>query len=291
MNTAVALYTVIAAVAILFPGNQANWEKKDAAGAQTIVTQAVPVSEKAAYLLTFKAACAADSFYALENNPRAQDIRLENRNLYPSWTVICQDASGNRVGAYISSPHQTVITGKETEYRTLFYAPTKAAKVVVEFRCPKSQTVKVTEVKLNQLPASDQLVLNPDFTASPHGVPGWRELLPGSGLRNDDGKTVFDSAYGSATAPLPVDPNSCYRLNITGRHYGGYKSLRVTFFDGANKRLKQIGLKPDTEKGYQLYFVPPVSSETLVISVYNTFISKLTLTKVGPKEVIEQHTP
>lgn len=240
-----------------------------------------PVEGGKAYLLTFEAK--ATGVPLIENNPRAHVARYENSALFWRWRLAFNNVTNQSCGQLAYS-HMTVFSSEWRAYKDVFYAPQESAFVSLRFSPPAVPVaLEIRNVTLEPYDRSGAVNLNGDFSLGEACHAGWGSPFAGADFRIIDGKNVFDTAYGTESARLPLDDKLAYRLTVKRTTYGGYTAANF-YLHGESKLLKMCGVPASGT----LDLVLPAGTTWGYLKIYNSFLESASLTILGPKEILQE---
>ncbi|YCM44624.1 hypothetical protein V2O64_01135 [Verrucomicrobiaceae bacterium 227] len=244
----------------------------------------VSVTAGKAYQLSFEAFFTGDS-ESIEDNPRFDLFTLpfQLSPLLPSRQIQFLDQSGKPVGRSLkwAMPFR-----EKQEYLDLFHVPPTAVSMKLVIGSGKQLSLSLRDLKLEQLPAdSEALNLNPSFALGVFNYSGWQNIAQGGKLTKGDGKTIFDTKYGSRGSKFPLAGPGTYTLSAKATGNGFNSTAHVDIFDAEGKTLMRASVR-DFEKPN--YFVVPAGATSASLLVYSCLLEEVRLKRVGDEEAIEK---
>lgn len=228
---------------------------------------------------------------ALEENPLFDELAKPQRwrmGIVPAYVIEFLDKGG----APISGKNLFgAMPGREwREYRRVFYPPDNAARMRLAVNSGKPAiTCWADDIKLEKTPEQGAININP--VSADHDLydySGWDSLALGSKrIMAEDGKVVFDSAYGSGGAPFPLHEPGTYRLYAKKRTTGYYSVVILRIYD-QNKELTQMSIGRDN--GADTYFILPPGTVRGGFLVYSSLLEEIRLNRVGDASKINEFT-
>lgn len=246
---------------------------------QTLTFNSASVEGGQAYLLTFEAK--ATGVPLLENNPRTHVARYESSSLFWRWRLGFNNAENQSCGQ-LGYSHMTVFSSEWRTYKDVFYAPEDAASVGLVFAPPVVPVaIEMRNVTLEPYDRNGVVNLNGDFALGEAYLGGWSSPLVAADFRVIDGKTVFDTAYGSESARFPLDDKLAYRLTVKRNTYGGYTGANF-YLLGGGKQLKMCKVP----RSGTLDLALPEGTTSGYLKIYNSYLESAELTVLGPKAML-----
>lgn len=234
-----------------------------------------------AYAVTFTA---RTSRIHLPNTPGfMKDGAVRNSQFFWHWRRVYRDAGGQARGTE-GGPNMQVNSLEKRSYTDIFVAPAAAAEVVYEFLPPQPEFPAVLETSDFAIAPYDMagsLIPNWDFAAGDTRS-SWDSAFLGTAMREFDGKRVYDSGYGSFSAPFALNGGKSYVLEGRRAIYGGYCAVQVIFTDSDGKTIKTASM-PQEKAGsdFSFTFIAPEGSVSGTLRIYNSFVEWIKLRDTG----------
>lgn len=242
------------------------------------LTRNFPVEGKKKYLLEMTAH--VDGVDVVEKNSRIPEIQvMSGASLLPGWSMEFRDSAGKLLGSR-SFNGMTFISEKRQTYTDVFHAPPGAVSMRLSFRMGKNspEHLVISSIRFQESPDEGALNCNPEFRA---GYSGWNYFLRGALLMHrEDGKAVFDTAYGSGGELFPLDGSGTYRLFGKGSAHGGYRVINFEQRDQNGKVIKVISLTA-TPQGNSVDFILEKDAVMGRLNSYNHLLEEVRVIRMG----------
>ncbi|MEA2012150.1 MAG: hypothetical protein U9O87_03570 [Verrucomicrobiota bacterium] len=246
----------------------------------------IPIKPKLKYKLTFKAKVIGDD--VIEKNPRIDTVQVVSKNILWRWAILFFDTDGKSIPRPIQATHLCLVSNQWKEYTSVFHSPPKAAYMQLIFNNYNlANGMELDNIEFGLCPDEGAINCNPDFRYGSHNYAGWKEILRGGLLLdNEKDKYLFDTAYGSVGEKFPLSSDGTYRLYARGTRNGRYSVVNIFFNDINGKYLKTITVR-GTPEGKYVDFVLPSKTTSAYFRVYNHLLTEVRLTKIGDKPMFE----
>lgn len=245
----------------------------------------VKVSPGELYKLSFEARITLDSFQLSQYARTIFEFR--NQQVLPSWARWALTSYWTYVPWGHAQLGQCIHSKEWKPYVDTFYAPTRASKLVVEFK-PAELPFEVRNVRLEQMPRPEILNPNHDFSGGPFDMNGYNnsdkaEVKEDS---NSAGSYYLDATNGWAVLDqIPVNTENSYILNFKVRATNGslLPDVNLTYVNedgedmfnvvgGKNDfsvrlRLTGVSLGDENWNEEDYTFVPPEDAKFIKIFV------------------------
>ena len=269
------------------PGEKVRIAPVDGVNALLVVgararVKPVPVKPKTKYTLSFDASFRGDA-ESIEENPRFSVFAQPGQRspVLPSRTIQCLDAAGKPLGRprTLSMPCRARHT-----YRDVFHTPRDAAALRLDVASGEGLTLVLRSLRLEETADEGALNVNPGFALGPLNYSGWHRISAGGRVIEVDGKTVFDTKYGSRGTAFPLPGPGTYALSAKATGNGYNSCVKVDIFDAEGKQLMSSVLR---RYGQPRYFVPPKEAASASFLVYSCLLEEVRLLRVGDAKAIE----
>ena len=100
-----------------------------------------------------------------------------------------------------------------------------------------------------------------------------------------DGKTIFDTKYGSRGTAFPLPGPGTYALSAKATGNGYNSCVKLDVFDREGKKIMTTVLRRYEQTNY---FVPPPEAASASLLVYSCLLEEVRLVRVGDENAIEQ---
>lgn len=243
----------------------------------------VYVTAGKAYQLSFAADFAGD-VESIEDNPRfdlfTQPSEVTPR--LPSRQIEFLDEGGKPVGRKLLS---AMPFRERRDYIDLFHAPPTAVSMKLKITSGTGLSLTLRDMKVEEFrTASDALNINPTFALGSFNYSGWQNISAGGKLVERDGKTVFDTKYGSRGREFPLAGPGTYALSAKATGNGYNATAHVDIFDNAGKKLMRASVRHFGETNY---FVVPPGATSASLLVYSCLLEEIRVKRVGDEGAIE----
>lgn len=245
----------------------------------------VPVTPKTKYTLSFDGAFTGP-IESIEENPRFELFTRPGRKspVLPMRHIRFFDAAGKAIGQPLvfSMPFR-----EEHTYVDVFYTPREAAGLRLDIASGDGATFSLRNLTLEKTADEGAINVNPAFALGPFNYSGWRRISAGGKIIQLDGKTIFDTKYGSRSMAFPLQGPGTYALSAKATGNGFNSCVQVHLFDAKGNVL----LKVTTRRyGPRSYFVPPKGAVTASFLVYSCLLEEVRLVRVGDENAIDKLT-
>ena len=273
-----------------FPPEQIRIAPIDGANAMVIDDTAVrfedvPVRPNIKYTLSFGGSFSGD-VESIEENSRFEIFtRLGQVSpVLPSRRLQFLDAAGQPLA---SALQYAMPFRKKHTYTDVFYTPANAASLRLHVASGDGVTLSLRVLTLAETVDEGSINVNPTFRLGPLNYSGWQRISAGGQIIELDGKTVFDTKYGSRGMAFPLPGPGTYALSARATGNGYNSCVQVHVFDAEGNTL----LKVSTRKyGPPSYFVPPKGAATASFLVYSCLLEEVRLVRVGDESAIDTLT-
>ena len=243
--------------------------------------RAVPVAPGTKYSLSLDASFTGE-VESIEENPRFAVFAQpwQRSRVLPSRTIQFLDAAGKATGRALlfCMPFR----GRRT-YTDVFYAPPDAAALRLDVASGDGVTLALRNLTLGKTADEGALNANPSFSLGLLNYSGWDRVSSGGRLIEVDGKTVFDTKYGSRGRAFPLPGPGTYALSAKATGNGYNSCVKADIFDAAGKKLMSAVLR---RYGQTKYFVPPKGTVSASFLVYSCLLEEARLVRVGDEKAI-----
>ena len=172
------------------------------------------------------------------------------------------------------------------EYADVFYTPPQAASIRLSVSSGDGVTLAMQDLAFAETVEEDALNVNPAFRLGPFNYSGWQNISAGGKLIERDGKTVFDTKYGSRGSRFPLSGPGTYALSATATGNGYNSCVKVDIFDAQGKKLMTSVLRRYDQSQY---FVAPPEAVSASFLVYSCLLEEVRLVRIGDEKAIEAH--
>ncbi|MFC1805632.1 hypothetical protein ACFL09_01460 [Planctomycetota bacterium] len=249
-------------------------------GAQARLKPAA-VRPKTKYTLSFEGSFRGD-VESIEENPRFSVFAQPGQKspVLPSRTIQFLDAAGKALGRpqTLSMPCRARHT-----YTDVFYTPPDAAALRLDVASGKGINLALRNLRLERTADEGALNVNPTFGLGPLNYSGWQRVSAGGQIVEIDGKTVFDTKYGSRGMAFPLPGPGTYALSAKATGNGYNSCVKVDIFDAEGTKLMASVLR---RYGRTNYFVPPKGAVSASLLVYSCLLEEARLRRVGDEKAI-----
>jgi len=243
----------------------------------------VPVISGTKYTLRFDGSFTGD-VESIEDNPRFEVFTRPGRKspVLPSREIRFLDAAGKATGRTLvfSMPFR----GKRT-YTDVFYTPPDAVALRLDIASGKGITWSVQNLTLVKTSDEGTININPAFALGTMNYSGWQNISAGGKIIKTNGKTVFDSKYGSRGTAFPLHTPGTYALSARGTGNGYNSCVILEVFDTAGKKIMRSRIR---RYGQPNYFVLPKNAVTGSLLVYSCLLEEARLVRVGDEKSIDR---
>jgi len=270
-----------------FPPGQVTIAPVDGVNSLVLVgTQArlkpVSVRPKTKYTLSFEGSFRG-AVESIEENPRFAVFAQPGQKspVLPSRTVQFLDAAGKTLDRpqALSMPCRARHT-----YTDVFYTPCHAAVLRLDVASGEGITFVLRNLMLEETADEGAINVNPCFGLGPLNYSGWQTVSAGGRLIEVDGKTIFDTKYGSRGTAFPLPGPGTYALSAKATGNGYNSCVKVDVFDAQGKKLMSSVLR---RYGRTKYFVPPKEAASASLLVYSCLLEDVRLVRVGDEKAVE----
>ncbi|QDU96993.1 hypothetical protein [Lignipirellula cremea] len=248
----------------------------------TVRFQDIAVKPNGRYVLSLTAGFQGNG-ESIEENPHFEvfnRLGQTGANL-PSREIRFLDASGKSAGQTLryGLPFKSM-----HDYVDEFYAPAGAVTARIAISTGKANRLLLAKAVLAESRETETLNINPTFALGPVNYAGWTNISAGGQLIQQDGKTIFDTKYGSSGQPIPLTQSGTYAISAkaTGNGYNSIVIIRV--YDADGKELMRASTR---QYGPPTYFVPPADAVYASFLVYSCLLEEVRLQRVGDVSAIE----
>ncbi len=241
------------------------------------------VAPSAKYTLAFDGSIAGD-VESIEENPRfAIFAQPRQKNaVLPYREIQFLDKAGSVTGQTLvfSMP----VRDKHT-YVDVFYTPPDAAALRLVIASGEGVTLTLQNLSLQATADEGAINVNPAFQYGPLNYSGWQNISAGGKLIEMDGKTVFDTKYGSRGTAFPLPGPGTYALSAKATGNGYNSCVKADIFDAEGKKLMTSVLRRYDKTNY---FVAPPGAKSASFLVYSCLLEEVRLVRVGDESEIEK---
>lgn len=271
-----------------FPTDRVQVISQDGANALHIADaqvrfKPVSVKPKTKYTLSFDGSFSGD-VESIEENPRFAVFArpLQKSAVLPSREIRFVDAAGNVTGRTLvfSMPFRNKRT-----YTDVFYTPPNAATLRLGFDSGEGISFTLQDLSLTKTADEGAINVNPAFQLGPMNYSGWRNISAGGKIIEMDGKTVFDTKYGSRGTAFPLPGPGTYALSAKATGNGYNSCVKLDVFDTAGNKIMTTVLRRYDRTNY---FVPPPEAASASFLVYSCLLEEVRLLRVGDQNAIER---
>ena len=191
----------------------------------------------------------------------------------------------NAAGQPLDSPLQHAMPFRERHsYIDVFYTPASAASLRLHVASGKGIQLSIHNLKVEETADEGAINTNPAFVLGPMNYSGWKNVSRGGQIIDRDGKTVFDTKYGSRSLSFPLQGPGTYALSAKARGNGYNSCVQVHVFDAKGTMLLKVSTR---RYGPPSYFVPPKEAVTASFLVYSCLLEEVRLVRVGDENAID----
>ena len=248
----------------------------------TACFQDVKVKPSAKYTLKLESAFTG-AVESIEENPRFEIFtRLGQSGPHlPSREMRFYDTAGKPVGRSIlcAMPFKNQRT-----YQDVFHTPSDAATVRISVASGIGVELVLSRLDITETKDEEALNVNPSFQLGPYNYSGWQNISAGGQLIQRDGKTIFDTKYGSTGQMIPLPEPGTYALSAKATSNGYNSVVIVRVYDAQGKELMQTSTR---RYGPPTYFVLPRDAAYASFLVYSCLLEEVRLLRVGDENAIE----
>ncbi len=239
----------------------------------------IPVEPRTKYTLECEASFSGSE--AIEENPRLElftrpGARPPNQ---PVKEIMFFDAEGKQAGVLASG-----LVFRNRTYTDVFYTPAKAVSMKLRLKSPKDVELLVQQPRLFKTSDEGAINVNPEFKLGLCNYSGWGSPAAGGQIVEENGKTVFDTKYGTFSQPFPLKEGGTYALSakFNGNGYNTCVILHVLNEEGKN--IKEISIRGNQTS----YFVMPKDAVSGRFLVYSSMLEEVRLNRVGDDSKIDE---
>jgi hypothetical protein len=202
----------------------------------------------------------------------------------PSREVRFLDATGEPTGQALvfSMPFR-----ERHSYTDVFYTPPDAVALRLCIDSGHGVTFAIRNLSLETTPDEGAINVNPAFRLGPFNYSGWKNISAGGKIIEMDGKTVFDTKYGSRGAAFPLPGPGTYALSARATGNGYNSCVKLDVFDREEKNIMTTVLRRYEQTNY---FVLPPEAASASLLVYSCLLEEVGLVRVGDENAIEDYS-
>lgn len=270
-----------------FPPEQVRIAAIDGANAMVIDDTAVrfedvPVRPNTKYTLSFGGSFSG-AVESIEENSRFEIFtRLGQFSpVLPSRTIQFLDAAGEPLA---SSLQYAMPFRRQHRYTDAFYTPANAASLRLQVTAGDGVTFTLGNLTLAETTDEGAINVNPALGLGPLNYSGWQRVSAGGQIFELDGKTVFDTKYGSRGMAFPLPGPGTYALSAKATGNGYNSCVQVHVFDAKGNTLLKVSTR---RYGPPSYFVPPQEAVAASFLVYSCLLEEVRLVRVGDESAID----
>ncbi len=139
-------------------------------------------------------------------------------------------------------------------------------------------------MKLEETADEGAINANPNLALGPFNDSGWKNIAQGGRFLIRDGKTVFDTQYGSRSQDFPVVEPGTYALSAKATPNGFNSSVHVDVHDAKGKSLLRVSTR---RYGPPTHFVLPEGAASASFLAYSCLLEEIKLVRVGDESAIK----
>ncbi len=221
---------------------------------------------------------------SIEENPRFAIFAQpwQKNAVLPFREIQFLDAAGTVTGRTLvfSMP----VRSRHT-YVDVFYTPPDAVALRLAVVSGDGVTLVLQNLSLRTTIDEGAINVNPTFELGPLNYSGWQNISAGGQLLEIEGKTVFDTKYGSRGTAFPLPSPGTYALSAEATGNGYNSCVKVDVFDAEGKKLMSAVLRRYEQTNY---FVPPRQAASASLLVYSCLLEEVRLVRVGDESEIHR---
>ncbi len=270
-----------------FPRRQVRIISMDGENVMVIDNTAVrfkdlPVRPNTKYTLSFGGSFSGD-VESIEENSRFEIFTRPGQvsPVLPSRRLEFLDATGRPLA---SSLQYAMPFRSQHCYTDVFYTPANVASLRLHIASGEGVSFELRNLTLAATADEGSINVNPAFRLGSLNYSGWQRISAGGQIIELDGKTVFDTKYGSRGMAFPLPGPGTYALSAKATANGYNSCVQVHVFDAQGNTLLKVSTR---QYGPPSYFVPPQEAVAASFLVYSCLLEEVRLVRVGDESEIE----
>ena len=179
---------------------------------------------------------------SMEDNPRFAVFAQprQKSGVLPSREIQFLDVAGEPTGKPLI---RSMPLRENHSYTDVFYTPPNAVALRLHIASGAGVTLAMRHLSLETTADENALNINPAFQLGPLNYSGWQNISAGGKIVTMEGKTVFDTKYGSRGTTFPVPGAGTYALSAKATANGYNSCVKVDLFDNEGKKLMTAVLR------------------------------------------------
>jgi hypothetical protein len=252
----------------------------------TVRFEDAPVRPNTKHTLSFEGSFSGD-VESIEENSRFEIFtRLGQVSpVLPSRRIEFLDATGQPLA---SSLQYAMPFCSQHCYSDVFYTPANAASLRLHIASGDGVAFKLRNLTLAATTDEGSINVNPAFGLGLMNYSGWQRISAGGQIIELDGKTVFDTKYGSRGMAFPLPGPGTYALSAKATANGYNSCVQVHVFGAKGNTLLKVSTR---RYGPARYFVPPQEAVAASFLVYSCLLEEVRLVRVGDENAIGTLAP